>query len=360
MTPEPTPTPATPPAAPETNPFRYGWRYVKRVGSEGKETLEQVPLTLEDVLHPQEDDVIPENYVHESERGDLTRIIRSRLDRVRNGLVLSDCIIDWGVAGVRNHSPDVSVFADLAVPPPAQFGTFHLADSGGRCLFLVELVSPHTRTNDVDAKIAEYHQVGVPLYVLVDQQRENGPRQLLVYRDTPAGYELAPLDEQGCFLLAPLGLRVGLRDNRTVCFDAQTGEVVGDYTQVTRAHAQAARALEVADQRNREQELAIEAAILKNREMAAAQRQAEEQARQEAAARAAAEQQARQEAEARAAAEQQARQEAEARRQEAEARAAAEEQARREAEARAAAEQRLRDLEALLQRLQQQPPPKTS
>jgi colicin import membrane protein len=339
MTPDPTPTPGTPPAAPEANPFRYGWRYVKRVRPDGKEELEQAPLTLEDVLHPQEDDVIPENNVHEAERGDLTRIFRSRLDRVRDGLVLSDCIIDWGVEGVRNHSPDVSVFADLAVPPPAQFGTFHLADSGGRCLFLVELVSPDTRTNDVDRKIVEYHLAGVPMYVLVDQQRENGLRQLLVYRDTPAGYELAPLDEQGCYLLAPLGLRVGLRDNRTVCFDAETGEVVGDYTQVSRA-------LEVADQRNREQDLAIEAAILKNREMAAAQRQAEEQARQEA--------------EARAAAEKQAREEAEARRQEAEARAAAEEQARREAEARAAAEQRLRDLEALLQRLQQQPPPKTS
>jgi colicin import membrane protein len=349
MTPDPVPTPPPTPSVPEANPFRYGWRYVKRVRPDGKEELEQVPLTLEDVLHPQEDDVIPENDIHEAERGDLARIFRSRLDRVRNGLVLSDCIIDWGVEGVRNHSPDVSVFADLDALPAPGYGTFHLAESGGRCLFLVELVSPHTRTNDVDRKIEEYHQAGVPLYVLVDQQREGGPRELRVYRNTPAGFELAPLDGQGCFLLAPLGLRLGLRDNRTVCFDAKTGELVGDYTQLTRAHAQATRALEVADQRNREQDLAIEAAILKNREMAAAQRQAEERARQEAEARAAAERQAREEAEAR-------RQEAEARASERQAREEAEARAAAEQEARAAAEQRLRDLEAELQRLRQQPP----
>ena len=40
------------PSGPEPDPFRYGWRYVKRVGPDGEETLDQIPLSLEDVLFP--------------------------------------------------------------------------------------------------------------------------------------------------------------------------------------------------------------------------------------------------------------------------------------------------------------------
>src|SRR5256885_897488 len=87
--------PAVVPAAEKEDPFRYGWRFVKKSRPDGSEYLDQVPLTLEDVLHPQEEDVIPENTEHQPERDHLSGAGRSRLDRLRNGVVLSDCIIDW-------------------------------------------------------------------------------------------------------------------------------------------------------------------------------------------------------------------------------------------------------------------------
>src|SRR5207253_1953539 len=108
--------------------------YVTRTRLDGTVEMDQVPLTLEDVLHPQEDDVIPEAPIQEQERGDMARIFRTRLNRVEGGLVLSDCIVDWGVLGIRNHSPDVSVFDGVVVQPDPQRGTFYLAASGGRCL----------------------------------------------------------------------------------------------------------------------------------------------------------------------------------------------------------------------------------
>src|SRR5262245_32431575 len=40
------------------DPFYYGWRMRRHVAADGTETLEQIPLTLEDVLHPQEGDFI--------------------------------------------------------------------------------------------------------------------------------------------------------------------------------------------------------------------------------------------------------------------------------------------------------------
>src|SRR5438552_16124297 len=105
-----TPGPPQPPEPPESDPFRYGWRYVKHARPDGTVTVDQVPLTLEDVLHPQEGDVIAENTVHEPERGHLTGACRTRLARLHDGHVFSDCIIDWNVPGLRNHPPDGCVF----------------------------------------------------------------------------------------------------------------------------------------------------------------------------------------------------------------------------------------------------------
>ncbi len=294
---------SVPPRKPsDDNPFRYGWRYVRRVGPDGREDLEQVPLTLEDVLHPQEGDVIPERAIQERERRYLADLCEVRLPPEGGNLVLSDCLVNWGVPGIRNHSPDVSVFTGLLHPPPENFGIFDLVASGGRCRLAVEIVSPDTRNNDVVFKLDEYYRAGVPVYVIIDQKREDGPRELRGYQAGPAGYEPIPLDAHGRLPLPFLGLSLGMRDNRLVCYDAQTGAEVGNYRQTVEA-----------------------------------QQAAEAQARQEAEAR-------QREAEARQAAEAQARREAEARQ-------AAEVQAQREAEARQAAEARLQELEAELRRL---------
>jgi Uma2 family endonuclease len=245
-------TPSHPPIPWDAERFRYGWRFVSCKGRNGKPESLQVPLTPEDVLHPQENDVIPERPLQEQERGDLARIFRTRLHRVRGGLVLSDCLIDWGVPGVRNHSPDVSVFADLRRPHNPRRGTLHLAALGGRCLLAIELVSPEPelRRNDVVFKLREYYEAGVPLYIIVDQEREDGPRKLLAFRRTAKGYRRVPLDRRGRLLLRELGLRLGLRDDQVVCYDAATDAELGDYTQVSGA-------LENAEQRLRELEAEV-------------------------------------------------------------------------------------------------------
>jgi colicin import membrane protein len=342
------PNPAAP-VSPTTDPYYYGWRYVERRLPDGRVEVDQVGLTLEDVLHPQEDDVIPERPLHELERGYLSGVFRTRLAGLNHGLVLSDCLIDWGVEGIRNHSPDVSVFEDVRTPPDLNRGTFHLAESGGRCVLVLELVSPHTRTNDVDRKPPEYHRVGVPLYILVDQEREDGPRRILAYEHQPEGYVPVPLDSRGRLFLGPLGLCLGLREGRVACYDTVSGRELGDYQQVSRE-------LDAAEERARQEAAARQQAEEQARQEAEARRQAEEQARQEAAARQQAEEQARQEAEARRQAEEQARQEAGARQQAEAARAQAEQMARHETEARAQMEARLREAEAEIRRLRGETP----
>src|SRR5436305_10133476 len=97
--------------------FPYGWRYVKRSGPEGSEDWEQVPLTLEDVLHPQEGDVIPENSLHESDCRYLADVFSTRPLGPPQTKVTRDLLVHWGVEGVRNHSPDVGVFVGLKRDP---------------------------------------------------------------------------------------------------------------------------------------------------------------------------------------------------------------------------------------------------
>jgi hypothetical protein len=239
---------------PKSDPYRYGWRYVKKIRRDGTVDLVQVPLTLEDVLHPQEGDVIPEKPLQERDAEYMRPIFRQRAARLPGGHYLADCLIDWGVPGIRHHSPDLSVFRGVTRPPPLELGLFPLFDSGGRCVLLVEIVSPHTRENDVVHKLREYHQVRVPLYVLIDQEIEGGPRQLVGYRYTPRRYVRMRLNRQGRLLLRPLGLWLGLEDGRAVCYDAETGERLGDYTEMEQARYAEREARLAAEQRIQELE----------------------------------------------------------------------------------------------------------
>ena len=226
-TPPTTAASVTPPA--EADRFRYGWRYVNRKRKDGNIEVEEVPLSLEDVLHPQEGDVIPEITIQESERGHLAGAFRTRLFRVRNGQVFSDCLLDFNVAGLRPLSPDVSVIEGVNTLPLPPLGTYRIAQFGGRCLLAFEIVAPDTRTNDVDRKPDLYHRGGVQQYVIVDQEREGGPRQIASRRWTPDGYVIVTPDAQGRVRLDSVGLLIGLRDNRVAVFDEATGDELREY-----------------------------------------------------------------------------------------------------------------------------------
>jgi Uma2 family endonuclease len=263
---------------------------------DGSVELDEVPLTLEDVLHPQEGDVIPETPIHELDCGYLADVFRSRPVRPPVSWVTADLLVNWGIPGLRNHSPDLAVFVGMREEPDLQKGTLDLVASGGRCVLVVEVVSPNTRDNDVVRKREHYHRAQVPLYAIVDQEVENGPRRLLALRYAPAGYQEIPLDEQDRVLLEPLGLYLQVRDDRVVCQDASTGREVGDYVR-------SAQELDAANRRNQEQAQVLEDAVLQLRDAARAQREAEATVSTEKAARTAAEAEVRAERAARIAAE---------------------------------------------------------
>jgi Uma2 family endonuclease len=259
-------------SAPEQQ-FPYGWRDVRRTLPDGREDLVQVALTLEDVLHPQEGDVIPENTDHDADCIYLATVFRDRPLSPPFAFVSRDLLVDWSVEGIRNHSPDVAVFVGLS-RDPRPTGLLDLAAFAGRCELIIEVVSPNTRENDVVHKFGHYHTVGIPLYVIIDQEKENGPRTLRAYRREPSRYaEIAP-DDRGRVDLPLLDLKIGLLDNRAACFDLRTNEELDDYSRIARALEEAERKLEEADRRAEQQEQAIADKIGARQE---AEREAEKQ-----------------------------------------------------------------------------------
>jgi len=317
------PTATAPAPLPEEDPFRYGWRYVRRPTPDDPDHLEPVPLTLEDVLHPEEGDFIVHSDRHETDRMYLTAVLRARLEVHGRAIVLSDVRVAWDVPDLRPHGPDVMVIPGLR--ERRDWSTFDVAEEGVRPALMIEITSPETRENDVVWKVAHYARAGVAQYVIVDNIGRRGERQLrfLDYRLVGDTYRLQPPDERGWVYLELADLWVGVEGDHVVCY-ADDGTAFGDYATVVQQAAEAeARARAAEEQAQREAAARAEAEALA--------RAAAEQAQREAAARAEAEEQARREAAAR---------------------AEAEEQAQREAAARAALEARLRELEAKLQRLQ--------
>ena len=94
----------------ESDPFRLGWRYVRVQQPDGTETIDQVPLTEEDVLFPEEGDFIVQTDFHSVDINYLKVVFNARLAHVPNARALCDCRVDWNVPGLRPLGPDIAVF----------------------------------------------------------------------------------------------------------------------------------------------------------------------------------------------------------------------------------------------------------
>jgi Uma2 family endonuclease len=329
---EPNPVPGSP-----ADPFRYGWRYVSRKQADGRVELEQVPLTLEDLLFPEEGDFAVQYRSHIEDCYYLLGVFNARVADNPRAVVLSDCRVRWDVPGLKPLGPDVAVFFN--VPNDWDGGTLGVADAEARPVLVIEVTSPDTRKNDFGRKKLFYHQAGVPLYVIVDARP--GPKgrrvKLHGFEFAPEGYVSVPLDDRERLWIEPLNLWLAIEDRRVVCIDGATGEPIGGYVEQVQARTEA-------EARSAEAEARAEADSRARLE-AEARAEADSRARLEAEARSA-EAEARAEADLRARLEAEARAEADLRaRLEAEVRLEAEAQARRELEA------RFREQEAELRRL---------
>jgi Uma2 family endonuclease len=215
--------------------FRYGWRDVHRTGPDGKKHWVQVPLTREDVLHPQYGDVIVESNEHSRDIEYLAEVCEARLADDPTALILRDVKVIWDTPGVRHHSPDVAVILGVSRPRRPRWRSFSVRREGVRPALIIEVTSHNTRGTDLRDKRRQYFQVGVPLYAILDDLPgpEDAPRRLrlLAYRRGRRGFERLPESEQGRVWLEPVRMWLGHADGRAAWFD-ERGERIGSYTEV--------------------------------------------------------------------------------------------------------------------------------
>lgn len=228
---------ASPPLPPH-DPFAIGWRDVVIEHADGTKEHKQIPLTLEDALHPQEGDVIVQNTVHDRNWRYLAQVCELQVHDDSTALVLVDCKIEWDVPDLKHHSPDIAVIFGVRQQQERR-SVFEVAVEGVKPLMLIEVVSPTTRVNDVVTKVKHYHRAGVRYYIIVDQEEEDGPLKLLGYERNPRRYLPMPMDELGRLWLDPLRCWLAVDGLRVVCYDGETEAELGDYVAVSEALAAA-------------------------------------------------------------------------------------------------------------------------
>lgn len=233
-----TATPPPPSSAETDDPYLYGWRYVQHDLPDGNIVVEQVPLTLEDVLHPEEGDQVTHSAAHQRRVRYLCDVFEAQLAHDTTAVVLDDVRVKWDVPDLRPHGPDIMVI--FGVRERKNWGTFDVAEEGTRPALIIEITSPSTRVIDLVTKLDHYDLAGVPLYVIVDAVERRGQEivRLLGYHQTATVYTPLVPDERGWMWLEPLKLWLGVRDNEIYCFDA-AGNQIGNYADVTRARSDA-------------------------------------------------------------------------------------------------------------------------
>jgi colicin import membrane protein len=240
----------------DDDPFRYGWRYVKKERPDGTVEFDQVPLTQEDLLFPEEGDFAVQTDMHVEDFTHLRTVFKTHLADNPQAVVLADCRVDFNVPGLRPLGPDVIVLFGLT-GPRRDWGTFHVGQEHSKPALVIEVTSPGSRTNDLETKVEYYHQAGVPLYVIVDVHEADDYRrlELIGLRWTPEGYEPVALNEQGRLWLDAVGLWLGIAPieagygERAACYDPATGKEIGDYVQISQALHQAESRAEQAESR---------------------------------------------------------------------------------------------------------------
>ena len=284
-----------PPNVSDENRFPYGWRYVTRRLPTGDDVYDQIPLTTDDLLNPQEGDQVPQRNEHFQPIVDLVASLKTYYANDPTMGVFGDLIMDWGIPGLAKPAPDITLIPNVKQKDAAR-GTFKVVQEGTRPCVVMEVMSPGHSGDDTD-KVTIYERAGIAEYFLIKPhlERELPYYSLRGYRLVKGVYREIPL-QKGRLLSRSLQLWLELADQgrQVRLTEVATGRrlLTQIETEEARQQEQAARQQEQAA-RQQEQAARVAAEALAQAEAAAraeseAARQQEQEARVAAEARAAA------------------------------------------------------------------------
>ncbi len=194
--------------------FFYGWREVE-YWVDGIDVGARIPLTLEDVLHPQPEDRVSQNKKHFELCDDLYDGMKAHVGHEQGTVVLHDMLINWGLKHIKGHAPDLAVIRGVRVF--FEGGIFYLKRSKGHVVLVLEVTSPSTRLVDVEGKrnrnkVKHYAKIGIPVYIITDAVKWKPgypPPIIVLLLGADGNYHKQTPDSRGWFWIDALQVWIG-------------------------------------------------------------------------------------------------------------------------------------------------------
>jgi Uma2 family endonuclease len=214
---------------PNRDEYYYGYRTIIEYDEKGRAVFRERPLTLDDFLEPEEGDVYMQGNLHEEDVDRLKSIFRFYLRQKKDITVYCDMKIVWGVEGLPNPAPDISIIRNVKDPKKPR-GSFYVPEEGTKPFFILEVVSPRYREADADKKPDIYRKAGVSEYIIADPGLEGGTISYKVtgYRLIGGRYVGIKPDRDGRLRSMTTGVLIGTSGSgsRIAVYDAASGEEI--------------------------------------------------------------------------------------------------------------------------------------
>ncbi len=215
---------------PEHDPYYYGWRPSWEKTADGEEKRHWIPLTYQDLLDPQEDDVIAEDTIHRKVTEDLAGILERRYRGRPSVAVWRNLKILFTIPGLTTGpAPDISVVEGVE-DRDRRRRSFRFGQEPGQVKLAIEVVSKSSVKKDYQDLLDIYAPLGVEEYVAIHPlgPYSEGPFQLTGWRLDPHAGKLRPIPPgpQGRIPSQTTGLLFGTGKDAwgLAVWDAATGE----------------------------------------------------------------------------------------------------------------------------------------
>lgn len=216
---------------PSEDPFRYGTRYLTVRLPNGETDIEEIPLTVEDLLDPQLGDHVTQSDQHVEWFLRLGYLLKRYYESRQDVLVCADLKMLWGIPGLKCPSPDIAIVQEIR-DKRTHRPSFDVRKEGVRPSLIIELVSSdhdEVRANDYVKKVEIYRRAGIPEYFILDPPAPKTQDRLLLtaHRLAPDGrYRRIEPDADGRLLSETTGLLFGVESDGKTLFlvDLRTDE----------------------------------------------------------------------------------------------------------------------------------------
>jgi colicin import membrane protein len=218
------------------DPFRIGTQMLCTTGPDGKRGYREVPMALEDFLHPLEEDRFTHCKMHADTVLRLWEAVEARFADRPDVQVFARHRIDWQVPGILPHGPDIAVFDNSSRHWNPHRNTLPVREMGYNPLAVIEVTEGPTRDIDFAEKFTEYCAAGVPVYVIVDAAGPAGADRVLAFRRGSSGF--VPIEARGELGVFVPGIDLWLSwANDRIAVATQDGRVIPSAAEIATLYA---------------------------------------------------------------------------------------------------------------------------